>query len=112
MAVSVVNTITLDEFLDEVGYTDLANDSVDRTRLERIFHAVCQLVADKTVEDTPISLKNQSIILLGAYINDRPRSSKFSFYSNALQFSGAGHLLADYMVRPSAFLKSVDEEET
>ena len=110
MTVSVVTTITLDEFLDEVGYTDLPAGSVDRTRLERIFHAVCQLVSDKTVDDTPLSLKNQSIILMGSYINDRPRSSKFSFYSNALQFSGAAHLLADYMVRPSGFLK--DEEET
>ena len=111
MAVSIVTGITLDEFRAEVGVQPSSDQSVlDQKVLERLFKMVCRVINDRTVDGTPTELKNQAVIMLGAYIHDRRLKTEGDFlpsFPYAWTNSGCQWILKDYLQRPTALLEGV-----
>ena len=106
MSVSIVTAISLDEFRAEIGVEPTGDQSVlDQKILERIFNTACQIVGDRTIEETPVALKNQAILMMGGYLYTRPKvAQNYTSQANVWTNSGASMILSDYLIRPSALL--------
>ena len=114
MAVRVVTNLTLDEFRAEVGVNPLADqDTLEQKNLERLFDMACRLVTDRVVDDTPIALKNQAILMIGSYVYDKKKFFQGDRGSGAPSFpfvwqnSGAVFVLRDYLKKPTALIEAV-----